>query len=711
DNRALGFKQVELSATAGGADQAWLTAAGGAESYTAAGDAGTLAGPTRSLRHAGVETVHVAWPAEMHPAPQPMNIAYDLRYSSLTAGNRLALGIGVAYPWKLLADPANPGTLLAITGEGEQGGASLLYRLDAQTLAPIGTPLAVGSSASDIAWVGRTVAVAARSSAEVILVDVDSWRVLDDAAVFQDPIAVTAMGANRFAVASIRVKELQIFRTAGGVLTLERKIALPGIAYDVQYDAQYERLYVNQPALHAIIEIDAASGLVTRQHQVGGEPSYGGAIMGRYYVASDRDGYVHFIDRATGAAGRYDLHAPLGLDRATAALRGIDPTDVVVLDDRNLVVVNNRQDSLLLSFDAHAAFQAPTVRARFTGAAFGAGVAPVSGSAFGAGLGPAELLVTTPALHRIDRVRLVETNGQVTVSAQTYIVGVSPVAAVRLGTGPGATLAVLASNHTLRLVSEFDGTAKTFDTLAGHYVSARHPMAADREGRLWLICNGLTGRRLVAISAAGELLVDVPAPLSSPFSIAAATDTVVVIDRTHKQALEYDVPTGVGSLVTLSNDRPRHAEILARGEWIVIHDTNPDLGVTHSINGVRTFTPYIPGPAGRWLASSTLDAAGRPILLDFNGRILSYDVAQRKYQPLMTLSTEPAMVATFGYGRLWVVSPADSTVALIRPGAATPEAIWTDARAFDVIPAEGGAWLVTTAGLVWRKVANAAWWL
>jgi hypothetical protein len=181
---------------------------------------------------------------------------------------------------------------------------------------------------------------------------------------------------------------------------------------------------------------------------------------------------------------------------------------------------------------------------------------------------------------------------------------------------------------------------------------------------------------------------------------------VVVVDRTRQQIATLDVPTGALQIVTLPNERPRHAEILSRGEWLVIHDTNPHLGVTHSKNGVRTFQPYT---GGRWLAASTLDAENRPVLVDFNGRVVRYDGATRTYSTWLTLAAEPALAATFANNRLWVVSPADSTVTIVRSGGTAPETVWTDARAFDVIPAEGGAWLVTAAGLVWRNLFDPAW--
>jgi sugar lactone lactonase YvrE len=318
-----------------------------------------------------------------------------------------------------------------------------------------------------------------------------------------------------------------------------------------------------------------------------------------------------------------------------------------------------------------------------------------------------QLLITTPAINRIDRVTLTaNSNGPTTANVATQIVGVAPVSAVRIGNGPGATLAVITSDHTLHLVSEFTGFKREFKKINGYNITAWNPMAADEQGRLWVLVNSGTSRRLIAVSADGELLADYAADVASPYSMTAGHDLVLVVDRTNQRVLQLDAATGVVTNITLANQRPRHAEILAHDEWLVIHDTNPHIGVTHALGGVRTFTPYA---GGRWLAGLTQDENGQPIALDFNGRVMQVDAAGRAYRPWLSLTTGPVTTAAFGAGRLWVVSPSDSTVTIVRQGAGAAETVWTDAQATDVLPGEGGAWLVTAAGLTWRSLADPAW--
>jgi hypothetical protein len=389
------------------------------------------------------------------------------------------------------------------------------------------------------------------------------------------------------------------------------------------------------------------------------------------------------------------LCVALGLDPAKVGVRGIEPTDLILLSSSRLVVINNRQDSLLLEMDFDAPFQTPRVLTRFKGAAFGAAVSPT------------EILVTTPTLNRISRVTLAQVEGQVTATLTLNVVNSIPVTAVRIGDGGAATLAVLMSDHRLLLISELTGESYSFNTINGHSISAWHPMAADEHGRLWLVV-GVTERRLIGLSPDGTVLHDFASDLVSPFSIDAAHGQVLVIDRNSQRIQHVDVATGMSETMKLPHQRPRNAQILGPTEWLIIHDTNPHVGITHFRDGKRSYEAYT---GGRWLSDLALDALGRSLVLDFNGSVVQYDVSKRAFRPAARLPIDGTVKLKYYDDHLWVVSPADSAVAIMKQGATGDVTLWSDTRAVDVIPSNGGAWLVTESGLQWRpNYADPAWW-
>jgi hypothetical protein len=77
----------------------------------------------------------------------------------------------------------------------------------------------------------------------------------------------------------------------------------------------------------------------------------------------------------------------------------------------------------------------------------------------------------------------------------------------------------------------------------------------------------------------------------------------------------------------------------------------------------------------------------------------------------MQLPREPMLELRFGQGRLWAASQTSSSVYLLRADGASFETYWSDLPALDVLPSEGGAWIVTDNGLYWRpRYADATWW-
>jgi hypothetical protein len=697
DNRAIGYNHVELHAKQGGFDRAWLRARLADDRYSATGMAGQLISGNRLLQHEGVDEVHVVWPNGRHFGPELNAVEFALDDVVLDNAATIKLGSGILHPWKIIADKHDGRHLLVITGQGETGGNSLLYRVHAATLKPIGTPLPVGASASDVIWVGDYVVVTSRGSNEIFLVDPAAWQVIDRVKAFAEPIAAVAVADDRFFIASVQVKQLQQFRIRNHRLELQKSIAIPGTTNDLSFDAAGNRLYVNHPSLHAVSEIDPSAGRIVRQYIVGGEPSYGGVIWGRFYIATNRDGYLHFIDRVTQSPYTVDLAVALNLDRAQLAVRGIEPTDVIIWDETHFVVINNRQDSLLFSFDSTSPFTAPVLLGRFTGAAFGVKV-PTSD----------ELLVTSPAVNRIDRVTITLGTPKPRVTVQTNEIGVAPVAAVRVGSGPGARMAVVTSDHRLHLIDEFTHAKTSMSMVGGYRISAWYPMTVDERGRIWLVVNGNTGRRLVAVSAEGNILFDFGCTLKQPFSISAGHDWVVVIDRTNQQVQYSDILSGDSQTIRLGNQRPRHAQILGRGEWVIIHDTNPDIGLTHYDQGSLTFHRYT---SGRWLAGLAQGSSRKVFVLDYDGSLHEFDLQRATFRFLVNLPSQYMKELRYGNGGLWAASPTSSSVFLLRSDGTGVDMAWNGIPAIDVLPADGGAWFLTDAGLLWRpRSTDATWW-
>ncbi|MEO2047137.1 MAG: hypothetical protein ABGX16_11250, partial [Pirellulales bacterium] len=699
DNRAIGYITVDLQADQGGQDQGWFYPSDQGFQYSGQGKGGHITGPGSLIQHVGLEQVHVAWPQGQFSQPSLDSIEYDFEGVEQQGSDFIPLGSGIVHPLKLLPDPSDPSRVLAITGQGESGGNSWFYALNISSLEPVAEPLRVGSNASDFAWIGNNlIAVTARGSNELYLVDVSTWQIIDHLEVMEEPIAVTSVSNNQMIIASIRKKQLQVIGLDGGALVLKRTIEMPGTAYTLKFDSSRERIYVNHPSLQTISEIDFVSGNLLAQYLVGGEPSYAGILVDNYYVATNRLGTLNFINRSTGEEHTLDLAIALGLDRAELPVRGIEPIDLIVLDPLHFVVINNRQDSLLFTFNPFSTeFEPPQVAARFAGAAHGMHL-PQSG----------DLLMTVPSINRIDRAIITTQETGFHVSVQQNIVGVAPRTAVRIGSGPEATIAVVTTDHKLHLINEFRREMETFSVLNGYKVSAWRPMAADDNGILWLIVNDGTERRLLGLSIDGTVVFDFASNLQSPFSIQAGEGFVIVIDRVNQQVQQYDLVSATAEVITLAQQRPRHADILTHDQRILIHDTNPDIGVTIDENGQFSFHPHT---AGRWLTSLDHDENERVFLLDYNGSVFQFDLDNQSIQHWTDLPHDRTMEMKYHDFQIWVVSPSFGSVVIVNSSDATLQTLWSGLDSYDVLPSEGGAWLVSSSGLKWKaNTSDTSWW-
>jgi hypothetical protein len=690
-NFASRFGRVYAYADAGGNDTAWLYGSAESDTIWGRGADARIAGSGFNTWMSSFDAVRLAQAPAGEDLLDINAIGYVFTVEDSSGRQAFEIGSGILFPQRIVADQSHPGHILVLTGSGEYNGEAWLYRLDAQTLTPIGDPLRVGENGSDVTWVGSYLVVASRGSSELYLVDPLNWSVLDHVPTIAEPISLAALPGERVAVASIRSDEVQSLKVENNRLVLLRSQKIDGIAYDVTATPDGQQLFVNLPVSQSIIVLDANTLQKIRTYAVGGAPSYGGLMFNGHYVATDRDGYIHFISLETGEATRVDLAVLLQLDRNDLPIRGIDPKELIQVDAQHLLVVNDRQDSILLRVDFDGGHVlTPTVVARGHGAASGAYLGDRG-----------EVLLTQPSNHQIDRILVDPVPANGVLSASRIRVGVGITNAVRVQTPSGPLVVVVLSDDTLHIINEQTGQMRRVDAPAGFSFGASLPIQADDAGNLLSVVFGQADQwRLLRMTADGVKISDYPIALGQVFSLATRGDHAIVVDRLAGQVQSFNLATGATSVVTLARTRPREGVVFADGSWLVIHDTNPDIGVSVHRDGVTTFSPY--SYKGRWLIEVTDLGEGRVLLADFGGKLVEFDARSGTYGSAVELPFDQLTYAVSQGNQVWAISATHGQVAVLDADTLTIEDVFNFDGAQSVLPMSGDAgWLLTGKQLWW----------
>lgn len=683
------FNRLYAYATAGGYDTGTVYGTAAVDTFWARDVQGRMSGAGYSNYFTTFDTIRTYIDAA--DRTDASDVAYELIFDNdLTTA--VTIEGGVQYPFKVLSDPTQPNALLAITGSGESGGTGYLYRLDASTLQPLGQPLNVGTNASDLKMVGQHLVVASRGSSDLHSIDLVKWKVADRIVTVKEAMSIAPLPNNHFAVVGIQSERIQLLSLApNGKFTLVREASIGGVSYDVTASPDGSRLYVNLPNASAVAVLDANTLNTVRTYNTGGSPSYGGLAVGNYYLATDRDGFIRVINTTTHVITSINIAPLLGLDPATVPLRGIDPKDFLVVGPNRMLLVNDRQDSVLLDLDLAGPTPSVTVLGKTTGSASGTYLPATS-----------EAILVQPSLHRINRVRLDQPGLPIT----RVLVGIGLGASVRWAQAAGGpAVAVLTSQHKLMLIDEQTRQVREFIAPRGFSFAASSPLTIDGDGNLVTVAYA-TNRtwRLVRINPQGQVVGAYAIQLDgSVYSMQVSGQHAQLVDRLNSQVQIVNFASGDSTKTVLARTRARSGFVFGDGSWLVVHDTNPDIGVSLSRGGV---TEFFAAPVGvRWFSDAVQLDAQRAVLAGFGGKLAIFNAQTKSYGSIVSLPFDGVTNVYLHGNTIYAISPTAGKVAVVDATTFALRDVWSVTDVVGLAPAPGGAWVITNSAVIWKRLA------
>lgn len=497
----------------------------------------------------------------------------------------VAIGSGEISPYKLLPSPVDPATVYLLTGQGESSGISYLYTLSEDTLHSDIPPLKVGADGSALCWISGRIVVLARDSQNIFLIDPKTQTVLDSASVSFPPIAVSALSGGHVVVTSVNSPDMLVFDTSDGKLhlSLRGKLSTDTTSYGIVASSDGNSFFVTQPQGH-VVQVDASTLQIVHTYNFPTSPSFGIMIWNGHLVSTDRDGYLDIVDLNSMQQQQFDLVQAYGLDRRTLLPRAIDPTDLIALDASRIAVISARQNSIVLNLTDSNAFRlAPTAQIR-------------SGAYAGLLAGAQQLLLTVPSANRIVRTNVPPAGSTGDWTSVTVITGTGIAAATRIESGSQAYVVAIDSANTLHFVSESPFTDQFFiagveDTWAPPFAQGALPdtvllqSLTKSDGSRHITSIDIHGNEVSSLSLQGGM-----SPL---FSLRTYGGIINAISRLNGMVQFFDTESGSSYVIHLSHMRPRYGIGISNGEWLIIHDTNPDIGITVGRNDQESsFVPY-----------------------------------------------------------------------------------------------------------------------
>jgi hypothetical protein len=548
----------------------------------------------------------------------------------------VSLGDGVVSPYKLLARPDRPSEGFLVTGQGESYGTSYLYAINLSSSTLLHEPLAIGRNCSDLLWVDQRVVVASRSGNELYLVDPDRWVILDRLPLGFPPISLTRLREGTLAVGGASAAgDLAIVSIEAGALRISQSTQLGSQTRAILASLDGSWIFVSVPAVGLVV-LDAFDLSTVHVVPIDGTPSFSILQLdGRYVSIADRDGYVRLLDLVDFQIYSTDLAVVLGLDRSSLPLRGIDPISLVHIDANHFAVLNDRQPSIIFDVDlSNSPLLKPVVT--MPSASYAVFVP-----------GTRELLAPKSDSNSLTRIRLPDP-----------LVG-----------NPLVTREVIGRSVISADLSCLDNVLATMDTGGGIRVtdgqdtevlepadgSWQPPIAYGHDGTLFLIGRRQSGNFLVRLDRSGKILSETPISLAQVYSIKPDNSRVVLTDRIAARIQVVDLSVGVGPVVSLSHSRPRHAVQLGANRLVVIHDTQPDIGITlvegqsevsfTSLELHRWWSNLLPWGDGAFSVASTF--GGSVALIDDSGGL----IADKSFDLLGVTEMAPA-----SDGSVWITS-------------------------------------------------------
>lgn len=535
--------------------------------------------------------------------------AASLPEVSFATVRNVAIGQGILAPIRLLASPIEDVVYVA-TGRGESYPEGFLHELDARTFTELRPRIEVGRNVSDLVSLGGRLLVLSRGDSTLTLVDPVSWKQLDRIDAGLRPTAAAPLGPTVAAVGSISAEELVIVSRHGAKLAIERRIPLDGRVTDLAVAKADNMLYVAITGV-GVVAYDIATWSETGRAPIPGSLGKGAIVWRGYVIVSNRDGYVHFVDRSTFAVTTIDVAESLGIPRESLPLRGIDCTDVISVGGNRVAVINVRQDSLVYEITPTG----PTAKA----------VARFSKGVYGAYLRNSRRLV----LAQSDSNSLLEIRIPATIPAsgnlatRQFELG-TEIRSARLLGGSSPAVAALDSRGAIHIVA--GNPANDHVLTAGAGLRWLQPLIMGPGDTLGILQEDAAGRlRYVLLERDGTEVFSAPVVVPSVYSAIAGNGELALVSRLSHQVQLVRLDTGSSRVITLDHDRSRLSAPVGQRRWIVFHDTVPDIGWT-VLRSDHTSTFF---SGGAWVAAvlplsplqiATVSFSGSLGLMNVDGR-------------------------------------------------------------------------------------------
>lgn len=610
----------------------------------------------------------------------------EIVYPQAVSKKEISSGSGIISPYKILDKKSPDGNLLVINGGGETGGAGYLYQVDAETFEENNTRISVGMNPSDIIWVGDRIVISCRGNDKLYLVDVNEWRVIDSANTVASPTSLAALPGNRFVVTGAISYVMEMYDVTYGGFKKTVSASSSESVFHIVADKTGAFLYGNIPSNGSVRKFNATTLTAVSEYYVGGSPSYGSVVINNHLYVTDRDGYIRDVNLQTGAIKSLDLAIPLSLNRKDLPVRGIDPMDLIKMDDHKMLVVNNRQKSVILTIAGDGELQTATSFPLLSGGTYGEYIA-ASNRAY---------ITKTPR----DSVVKYENLAAESVPSETIITtGRRIRSSVLLNHDGEQYMAIMSSNGALRITNLSTGAENTVEPPTGFSWHSEVKLSAwngDRFAVLAIDGAHSIFEAIVFDALGTELFNKTLLNRNSVFSIKFTGDEIIVVSRMFNKVEVVRVENGASTEYVLGHQRPREAVAFENGDWAVVHDTNPDIGYTYYHNNRAT---YFPLDINGW-PSDVLALNEKSIIISSftTGRLLCLapDSNRLIWETFLPFSKVDRLVPNSS-GSFWAVSQSSGAVAKVDISNQRIMQSINVPSAIDVLPdySNDGFWIVT----------------
>lgn len=606
--------------------------------------------------------------------------------------NQYTFGEGITSPYKIVRNKKAEGQFLAINGGGESGGTGYLYVVDAETFEMVGTPLKIGNNPSDIQWYQDYLLVSCRGSSEVYFIDVDKWTVVDVAATVASPISIAVLPGNKFAIVSIVENIMELYSTAAGRIQKILEKDMGDVSYRVLPDPSGNYLYVNHVGGN-VLKVVSSTLRIIQQYATGNTPSFGSLIKNNHLLATDREGYIHNINLETGQIQSLDLCIPLGLNRNSLPLRGIEPTDIIGIGNNKVLIVNSRQNSVVLTLEVNGTLKSSA------DAIFG-------GGSYAEYLEEMQLLMMTrPSMDVVARYNEINADSLVARPSETRIsTGVRIKSAAGINGESGVSIVVMDSAGIAWIFNHGSGETKYLEPPAGYKWDYSVNVDDNGNGKFAVAARSVnTNENIIVIFDADGQELDrrVLTINKQLYSIDFVDDIICVVSRLYGQVEIVDLTTFSTTYFSLAHARPRQSTFTQNSEWVVVHDTNPDIGYSYNYQGrVRFFNFDMTG----WASDIQTLNDGKIAISSFSPGYIYGIVPSnntRAWSKALSFSKVEKIVVD-PRNNIWAISPTSGQAAYLNVSTMNIELNISIPNVIDIIPdlANDVLWAVTEDKLI-----------